>query len=154
MKCVGLLLLLAFSFACQGQSRKFLIISHRLKAKEVVISEGQIVVVKSFKGEKLKGPLEVLSENLIRVKHKVVPLTNIQYIGRTNPEVVRVASLIVSTGMNLFLYGLSDNLKHGWESLSDTHKASVPLLAVGIPLLTVSYKRMSKKWTYKGQVGL
>lgn len=136
-----------------AQNSKYLVLKHREKQKEVVISEGEFVVLKTFKGEKVRGQMRILADNMIRVKHKVVPLTSVERIGRRSPGISRVASLVVTTGMNLFLYGLSDNLKNGWEQPSENYKASTPLLAVGIPLLVLTYKRTSKNWTYEGAVG-
>ncbi len=61
-----------------AQSTKYLVLKHREKLREVVIAQGEYVVVESFKGEKIRGAMVVLSETLIRVKHKVVPLTNVK----------------------------------------------------------------------------
>ncbi|PCJ66747.1 MAG: hypothetical protein COA58_04620 [Bacteroidetes bacterium] len=143
---------LFFSSSVFAQSDKFLILKHRDKIKEIVINEGEFVVVKTFKGGKVRGRVLVLSENMIKVKHKVVPLTSIERIGRRNAAVTKIASLVVSTGMNLFLYGVSDNLRNGWDETNGNYKAGVPLLGIGIPLLTTTYKRTSKKWKFVGQV--
>lgn len=135
-----------------AQAPKFLILKHRSKQKEVVVTEGEFVSVTTFKGEKVRGQMLVLSEKLIKVKHKVVPLTSVRSIGRRSAPVARVASMIVTTGMNLMLYGVSNNLKNGWEGELDNYKASGPLLALGIPLLTVTYKRTSEHWKFAGQM--
>ena len=150
------LLLVQFGIAVLlfGQNDKYLIIEHREKQKEVVIANGEIVRVRSFKGEKLKGKIEILSESLVRVKHKVVPLTSIQSIGRKHKVVGRIASLLVTNGMNLFVYGVNDNLRNGWDQVSHLYKASIPMLGVGIPFLVVTKNRKAKKWTYVGQVDI
>ncbi|MGB1038805.1 MAG: hypothetical protein ACPGYY_09185 [Bacteroidia bacterium] len=148
-------LMLPLFLALSGfaQTNKYLVLEHRHKQKEVVIAEGEVVIIKTFKGERISGRMTVLSEALIRVKHKVVPLTNVQYVGRRNQKILRIASLVVSTGANLLLYGISEDLRDGWGTLSENHKASVPMLAVGIPFLTMTYKRTSKNWKYKGELG-
>jgi hypothetical protein len=153
MKIVMMSLVLLMSTLCQAQTNKYLVIKHRENSKEVVIAQGEFVVVKTFKGEKIRGTMEVLSENMIRVKHKIVPLTNVERVGKRDAKVLRIASLIVSTGMNITLFGLSDNLRHGWDTPSDNYKAGIPMLGVGIPAIVLSYKRTSKKWTYEGAVG-
>ena len=153
MKIFSLLLLIIVSTGLQAQTNKFVILKHRDKPQEVAIAQGEYVVVTTFKGEKIKGQMEVLSETLIRVKHKIVPLTSIQKFGRRNQRVFQLASMLVSTGMNITLFGLSDNLRHGWEVPSNNYKAGLPMLAVGIPLMIFAHKRTSKRWTYKGTVG-
>mgnify|MGYP007079516089 CR=1 FL=1 len=153
MKIIGIILIMCFAYTSQAQSNKYLILKHRDKQKEVVIAQGEFVVIESFKGEKIRGQMEVLSETLIRVKHKVVPLTNVKKIGRRNAKVMRVATVLVSMGMNISLYGLSDNLRHGWDEPSENYKAGIPMLAVGIPLMIMTYKRTSEHWTFEGTVG-
>jgi hypothetical protein len=148
-----LFLCLLFLQTAFSQSNKYLVLKHRDKQKEVVIAQGEFVVVKTFKGEKVRGQMEVLSETLIRVKHKVVPLTNVERIGKRDAWTMRIASLIVSTGMNITLFGLSDNLRHGWDTPSENYKAGIPLLAAGIPMLVLTYKRTSRHWTYEGTMG-
>jgi hypothetical protein len=69
----------------------------------VVISEGEIVSIHTFKGDKVKGQMLVLSDKLIKVKHKVVPLTSVKQLGSRSAPVAKVASLVVTTGMNLLL---------------------------------------------------
>jgi len=135
-----------------AQLPKYLVLKHRDKPKEVVIAEGEYVVVESFKGEKIRGTMVVLSETLIRVKHKVVPLTNVKSIGRRNMRIYQIASMLVSIGVNITLFGLSDNLRHGWERPSQNYKAGLPMLAVGIPLMVLTHKRTSEHWTYDGQM--
>jgi len=153
MKIIGILLLICSGIVVQAQTSKYLVIKHREKQKEVVVAQGEFVVVKTFKGEKIRGTMEVLSETLIRVKHKIVPLTNVERIGRRDPWTFRIASVLVSTGMNISLFGLSDNLRNGWDSPSENYKAGLPMLAVGIPLMVITYKRTSKRWTYEGAMG-
>ena len=145
--------MLLFTSSIYAQSNKYLILKKRESTREVVFNEGEIIVIKSLKGEKIKGPMIVLTESLIQVKHKVVPLTNVACIGKRNPVIGRIASVLVTTGMNFFVYGLSDNLKNGWSEVSENYKASVPMLGLGVPLLTMTYKRKAKKWTFKGDVG-
>ena len=82
MKIFSLLLLIIVSTGLQAQTNKYVILKHRDKPQEVAIAQGEYVVVTTFKGEKIKGQMEVLSETLIRVKHKIVPLTSIQKFGR------------------------------------------------------------------------
>ena len=135
-----------------AQTNKYLILKKRDSKREIVYNEGEIVIVKTFKGEKIKGPMIVLTESLIQVKHKVVPLTNVQCIGKRNPVIGRIASVLVTTGMNFFVYGLSDNLKNGWSEVSENYKASLPMLGLGVPLLTLTHKRKAKKWKFEGQV--
>jgi hypothetical protein len=144
--------LLAGNFAL-AQTNKYLVLKHREKQKEVVIAHGEFLVVKTFKGEKIRGTMEVLSENMIRVKHKIVPLTNVERIGKRDARLLRVASLLVSTGMNITLFGVSDNLRNGWDTPSENYKAGIPMLAVGIPFIVFSYKRTSQHWTYEGALG-
>jgi hypothetical protein len=153
MRIIGIITMLCLAYTIQAQTNKYLVLKHRDKQKEVVIAQGEFVVVKTFKGEKIRGQMEVLSETLIRVKHKVVPLTNVERIGKRDAWTMRIASLIVSTGMNITLFGLSDNLRHGWDTPSENYKAGIPLLAVGIPMLVLTYKRTSKYWTYEGAMG-
>jgi hypothetical protein len=153
MKVQFVILLLCVSGLVSAQTSKYLVIKHREKQKEVVIAEGEFVVVKTFKGEKIRGKMEVLSETLIRVKHKIVPLTNVERIGRRDPWAFRIASVLVSTGMNISLFGLSDNLRSGWDRPSENYKAGLPMLAVGIPLMVLTYKRTSKNWTYECALG-
>jgi hypothetical protein len=153
MKIYLIILLSILSYAVNAQSNKYLILKHRDKQKEVVIAQGEYVVIESFKGDKIRGQMEVLSETLIRVKHKVVPLTNVKSVGRRNAKIMRVATVLVSTGMNISLYGLSDNLRHGWEKPSENYKAGLPMLAVGIPFMAITFKRTSENWTYEGTVG-
>ena len=150
MRITGILIMLCLAYAVHAQTNKYLVIKHRDKQKEVVIAQGEFVVVKTFKGEKIRGTMEVLSETLIHVKHKVVPLTNVERIGRRDPWMFRIASVLVSTGMNISLFGLSDNLRKGWDIPSENYKAGLPMLAVGIPLMALTYKRTSRKWTYEG----
>jgi hypothetical protein len=153
MRIIGIITMLCLAYSIQAQTNKYLVLKHRDKQKEVVIAQGEFVVVKTFKGEKIRGQMEVLSETLIRVKHKVVPLTNVERIGKRDAWTMRIASLIVSTGMNITLFGLSDNLRHGWDTPSENYKAGIPLLAAGIPMLVLTYKRTSKHWTYEGAMG-
>jgi hypothetical protein len=153
MKIIGAFVLLFCTLTSQSQTNKYVIIQHRDKHKEVAVAQGEYVVVTTFKGEKIKGHLEVLSETLIRVKHKIVPLTSIRKFGRRNQRIFQIASAMVSTGMNISLFGLSDNLRHGWETPSNNYKAGVPILVVGIPLMVLTYKRTSEHWTYVGMVG-
>jgi hypothetical protein len=153
MKLIGIMIILSFGFTLNAQTNKYLVIKHRDKQKEVVIAEGEFVVVKTFKGENIRGTMEVLSETLIRVKHKIVPLTNVERIGKRDPWAFRIASVLVSTGMNISLFGLSDNLRNGWDAPSENYKAGLPMLAVGIPLMVVTRKRTSKRWTYEGAMG-
>lgn len=145
--------MLCFACTIHAQTNKYLVLKHRDKQKEVVIAQGEFVVVKTFKGEKIRGQMEVLSETLIRVKHKIVPLTNVERLGKRDAWIMRIASLIVSTGMNVTLFGLSENLREGWDSPSENYKAGVPLLAAGFPMLVLTYKRTSKHWTYEGAMG-
>ncbi len=152
MKVILSISLLLFTLSSIAQAPKYLILKHRDKQKEVVITEGEYVSIKTFKGDKVRGQMLVLSEKLIKVKHKVVPLTNVKSIGRRGAGVGRVASLVVTTGMNLLLYGISDNLRNGWNEMSQNYRASLPMLAVGIPLITTTYKRKSKNWKYEGQL--
>jgi hypothetical protein len=91
--------------------------------------------------------------NTHHVKHKIVPLTNVDRIGRRDPWAFRIASVLVSTGMNITLFGLGDNMRSGWERPSENYKAGLPMLAVGIPLMLLTYKRTSKNWTYEGAMG-
>jgi hypothetical protein len=153
MRIIGIITVLCFTYTIQAQTNKYLVLKHRDKQKEVVIAQGEFVVVKTFKGEKIRGQMEVLSETLICVKHKVVPLTNVERIGKRDAWTMRIASLLVSTGMNISLFGLSDNLRKGWDIPSENYKAGLPMLAVGIPLMALTYKRTSKKWTYEGAMG-
>lgn len=153
MKIVMMSLVLVMSTLCHAQSNKYLVLKHRDKSKEKVIAQGEFVVVKTFKGEKIRGTMEVLSETLIRVKHKIVPLTNVERIGKRDPWAFRIASVLVSTGMNISLFGLSENLREGWKTPSQNYKAGLPMLVAGIPLMVLTYKRTSKKWTYEGAMG-
>jgi hypothetical protein len=153
MRIIGIIIGLSLAYAVHAQTNKYLVLKHRDKQKEEVVAQGEFVVVKTFKGEKIRGTMEVLSETLIRVKHKVVPLTNVERIGKRDAWTMRIASLIVSTGMNITLFGLSDNLRHGWDTPSENYKAGIPLLAAGIPMLVLTYKRTSKHWTYEGAMG-
>jgi hypothetical protein len=130
---------------------KFLIIEHRSKVKEVVIAQGEWVVVKTFNGETVRGEIQIISETLIRVKHKVVPLTSVKCIGKKNAYIQRVASLIVTNGVNLILFGLNENLRNGWD-LGNGHKAGIPMLGLGVPLLTITHKRKAKNWKFIGQI--
>lgn len=143
---------LLFSFSAMGQSDKYLILEHRSKPKEVVIEEGEYVFVKTFKGEKVKGRMLVLSESLIKVKHKVVPLTNVQKIGKRNPYASQIGSAIFSMGMNLVLFGIQSDLKNGWKEPDDNYVVSIPFLSSGSALLFFHRKRTSKNWTFKGQM--
>jgi hypothetical protein len=145
--------MLCLAYTIQAQTNKYLVLKHRDKQKEVVIAQGEYVVVKTFKGEKIRGQMEVLSETLIRVKHKIVPLTNEERIGKRDAWTMRIASLIVSTGMNITLFGLSENLREGWDTPSENFKAGIPLLAAGIPMLVLTHKRTSQHWTYEGAMG-
>jgi hypothetical protein len=153
MRIIGIIILLCLVYALHAQATKYLVLNHRDKQKEVVIAQGEFVVVKTFKGEKIRGQMEVLSETLIRVKHKIVPLTNVERIGRRDPWAFRIASVLVSTGMNISLFGLSDNLRSGFDRPSENYKAGLPMLAVGIPLMVLTYKRTSKNWMYEGAIG-
>lgn len=153
MKIQYILLLMCIAGSAHSQTNKYLILKHRDKAKEVVVAHGEFVVLKTFKGEKIRGKMEVLSETLIRVKHKIVPLTNVERIGRRDAWAMRIASVLVSTGMNISLFGLSDNLRNGWQEPSENYKAGLPMLGVGIPLMMLTYKRTSKQWLYEGTVG-
>ena len=68
MKIIGVFFLLVCTLTSQSQTKKYVIIKHRDKHKEVAVAQGEYVVVITFKGEKIKGHLEVLSETLVRVK--------------------------------------------------------------------------------------
>ena len=153
MKVQFVILLLCISGLVSAQTSKYVILKHRDKQKEIAVAQGEYVVLTTFKGEAIKGKLEVLSETLVRVKHKVVPLTNIQKFGRRNQRLFQLGSMIVTTGMNITLFGLSDNLRHGWDTPSTNYKAGVPMLAVGIPLMLFTYKRTSEHWIFEGTVG-
>ena len=153
MKFIGTIALLCIAYTLSAQTSKYVILKHRDKQKEVVVAHGEYVVLTTFKGETIKGQLEVLSETLVRVKHKVVPLTNVQKFGRRNQRLFQLGSMIVTTGMNITLFGLSDNLRHGWETPSTNYKAGVPMLAVGIPMMLFTYKCTSEHWTFEGTVG-
>ena len=50
--------------------------------------------------------------------------------------------------MNVFLFGMNDNLLNGWDKISNAHKASLPMLAVGVPLLTITQKHQAEHWTF------
>ncbi|MFY0643510.1 MAG: hypothetical protein JXR19_03515 [Bacteroidia bacterium] len=141
-----------FSLSVFAQSDKYLIIKHRTKSKEVVIQEGAFVVVKTFKGERVNGNMLVLSEALIKVKHKVVPLTNVERIGIRNRAMVQLGSAAVSMGMNLVFYGLQNNFRNGWKQVDDSYMVSAPFLAAGVSMIWFNRKRKSKHWIYKGQM--
>ena len=153
MKNTLFICLVLIASSVGAQTNKYVILKHRDKQKEVAVAQGEFVIITTFKGEKMKGPLEVLSDKLIRIKHQIVPLTSIQSFGRRNRRIYQIASTMVSTGMNITLFGLSDNLRHGWDEPSDNYKAGIPMLIVGIPMMVLSYKRTSENWTYVGTVG-
>ncbi len=67
-------------------------------------------------------------------------------------RIYQIASMLVSTGVNITLFGLSDNLRHGWERPSQNYKAGLPMLAMGVPLMVLSYKRTAEHWTFEGQM--
>lgn len=143
---------LLFSFSAMAQSDKYLILEHRSKPKEVVIEEGEFVFVKTFKGDKVRGRMLLLSESLIKVKHKVVPLTNVQKIGKRNAVASQIGSAVLSMGMNLVLFGIQNDLKNGWKEPDENYAVSLPFLAVGSGLVFIHHKRTSKNWTFKGQM--
>lgn len=147
-----LLIPLLLTTSLFAQSDKYLIIKHRTKNKEIVLQEGEFVYVKTFKGEKIKGTMLVLSEQLIKVKHKVVPLTNVERIGTRNKLVMQIGSAVVSMGVNLVLYGVQNNIRNGWKTADDNYTTSIPFLTAGGGLLLLNRKRKAKHWTYKGQM--
>lgn len=152
MKLTIVFLLSFLTYISLAQDSRFLILEHRERSKEVVFSEGEYIVVKSLKGETVRGALHVVDEKLIRVRNKVISLTNVESIGKRNIVLYKVASLMVTNGLNLLVYGLNENLRNGWDNVSSLHKASLPMLGLGIPMLTFTYKRKVKKWTYEGVV--
>ncbi len=135
-----------------AQSDKFLIIKHREKAKEVVISEGAFVSVKTFKGERIRGIMLVLTEDLIKVKHKVVPLTNVERIGVRNALMLQIGSASISMGMNLVLFGVQRNLKNGWQKADENYGIGLPFLSAGLSMVWITRKRRAKHWSFHGQM--
>ncbi|MEY2924473.1 MAG: hypothetical protein RLZZ337_1021 [Bacteroidota bacterium] len=130
----------------EAQTTQYLILKHKEKSNEIALAEGSVIVIQLNNGEKLRGELLLKSESYIQLKNRQIPLSNIAAIGRKNQGVHRIAALIVTNGMNVFLFGMNDNLLNGWDKISNAHKASLPMLATGIPLLTITYKRKMKKW--------
>lgn len=147
-----LLILLIIPIQCLAQSDSYLIIKHRKKQKEVVISEGSVVVVKTFKGERIRGPMLVLSQNLIKVKHKVVPLTNVEQIGIRNSVMLQLGSASLSMGMNLLLFGVQRNLRNGWQRPDENYSIGLPFVTAGVSMIWFTRKRKSNQWTYYGQM--
>lgn len=154
MSCMfyKLILPLLICANCFGQADRFLILEHRTKTKEVVVQEGAFVMVKTFKGERISGRMRVLSESLIKVKHKVVPLTNVERIGVRNQAMSQFGAAAFSMGVNLLFYRIQNGLKNGWREKDGSLTASVPFLAAGGGMLWWSPKRRAKHWTFKGQM--
>lgn len=144
------LILICFILLCTQLSfaQNYLVIKHRTKQKEVVLEEGRMLVAVAFDGEKVRGPLKIISEHVIQIKNKIVPLTNVKKIGAKDPWIMKIGSLVTSNGANLLVYGLNDNLSNGWDRLSALHKAALPMLAAGLPVMLISRKRNIKHWTY------
>ena len=140
------------SFNVFAQADRYLILQHRHKQKELVIKQGEFVVVKTFKGEKVKGTMLVLTEDLIKVKHKVVPLTSIQSIGKRNGALVQLGSAALSMGVNLVFYGLQNSIRNGWSTADESYTVSIPFLASGFSMILFSRKRKAKRWKYQGQL--
>lgn len=147
-----LLLPMLLGLNLMAQSDSYLIIKHRIKAKEVVLEEGAFVKVKTFKGEKIKGRMRVLSEQLIKVKHKVVPLTNIERIAVRKPSLAQLGAASFSMGVNLVFYGLQSSFRRGWKPLDESYAISLPFLGAGASLIAFSRPRYAKNWTFEGQM--
>lgn len=133
---------------CVAQTTQYLILKHKEKKKEIAIAEGSALAIKLKSGEKIRGELVMLNETTIRVKNRIISLTDIESIGRKHQGIYRIAALVVTNGMNVFLFGMNDNLLNGWDKISNAHKASLPMLAVGVPLLTITQKHQAEHWTF------
>ncbi len=128
------------------QAENYLVLKQRGGDKEVVIQEGEMVVIKTTNKRKHRGKLHVVSEQVVRIQNKLILISNIESVGKKNMYISRAAALIVTNGMNMLLFGFNDNLRNGWGEPSDLHKASVPMLSVGIPLLAITRKRKIWNW--------
>ena len=141
---------LLVSSCCIAQHTNYLVMVKREGIKEKALAEGEYVVVKSLKGEKVRGKLQIKTDKLIQVQNRVIPLTNVRSIGSKNGFVSKTASLILSNGMNLLLFGVNENLRQGFEDPSNFYKAGIPMTALGFPLYFISRKYHVRKWTYVG----
>ena len=149
LKCILPLLICINAYA---QSDRFLIIKHRIQDKEKVVAEGEIVMIKTFKGERLRGRMFVLTEDLIKVKHKVVPLTNVERVGVQSKLATQIGGAAVSMGVNLVFFGVQNNMRHGWDKTDGSYTASAPFLAFGSAMIVFSRKRKIKNWVFRGQM--
>lgn len=128
--------------------QNYFVLEHRKKIKEVAITEGDLVVIISKDGEKVRGKIKMVNHNLVQVKNKVIPLCKIEGIGTKNKFVSSLGSLLVTNGMNLLIYGLNENFSKGWKQVSALHKASLPMLAAGLPVFLITQKRTTEKWKF------
>ena len=143
---LGVLFSLILTTTCIAQTTQYLVLKHKEKPKEIAIAEGEGITVKLISDQKERGELVLINESTIRIKNRVIKLNEITSVGRKHQGIHRIAALVVTNGMNVFLFGMNDNLLNGWDKISNAHKASVPMLAVGVPLLTITHKRKMKKW--------
>ena len=143
---LGMLFSLVVTITSLAQTTQYLVLKHKEKPKEIAIAEGNGITVKLKSNQKLRGELVLIDESTIRIKNRVIKLNDIASIGRKHQGIHRIAALIVTNGMNVFLFGMNDNLLNGWDKISNAHKASLPTLAVGVPLLTITYKRKTEHW--------
>jgi hypothetical protein len=149
-RCLIWVLAIALTSFVSAQNTNYLVLIKRTTQKEITFEEGTFVVVKSFNGTKVRGRLQVKTDKLIQVKNQVIPLTNVKYIGNKDGFISKTASLILSNGMNLVLFGLNENLRQGFDTPSNFYKAGIPMLSLGFPLYFISRKYRVKRYTYLG----
>jgi hypothetical protein len=148
LKNISILIFLFWASTAAAQNTQYLILKHKEKTKKIAIAEGSALSIKLKSGEKVRGEIVLINETTVRVKNRIINITDIESIGRKHQGIYRVAALIVTNGMNVFLFGMNDNLLNGWDKISNAHKASLPMLAVGVPLLTITHKRKAEHWVF------
>lgn len=152
MRNLMLLFLFSMSLFTQAQVKRYLVMEHRTKPREVVFNPGEFVVVRSVRGERIRGPLEVIDEQLIGVKNKVIPLTNVEAIGRRSKWANQLSSFMISAGLGLLQLGIQGA---AIDSNGVNNKAfimSAPMLVSGTGVALILPKRKRKNWKYIGVV--
>ena len=153
MRLLFIIFYIGSTLAVQAQMKRYVVLMHRNKDKEVVFWQGDLVRVTTIKGEHITGKLEVMNEDMILVKNKIVPLTSIQRIGKRNRFVGAVSSFTLSVGLSLLQSGVSLSL--AGDAASEAHrvlKAAVPMLGIGTGSYFIYWPRSRKKWIYEGVI--
>lgn len=152
MKCIVLLIALTIGMGALTAQVKALKMTNSISAKEVVIKENMRVIVKTKTGEKVKGRLSFVNDELIALNGQEIFLADIVKIQR-NPLLlsILVDGLMLYTAAGVLLVGLVITaFSGGGPEILYFVVPAAALVYGGIasPKFTKGYKTY-KNWSYE-----